>query len=128
MSDQNNNKVNSVKETASRRDVSLSQTILTLLDSVFRAQIHASRSFLSQLLQIGFPHDSRQSENNANTVDDGKFNPETDKPYSLDFYQEMEYQPMVDNNPLEDNNGNPVFRKGYNKILYTLQWVQMFGH
>lgn len=36
--------------------VSLSQVLLAPLDAIFKAQIHAARSFLNMLLQIGFPH------------------------------------------------------------------------
>ncbi|MDP4207260.1 MAG: DUF2589 domain-containing protein [Bacteroidota bacterium] len=37
-------------------EMSLSQAILAPLNSLFKAQIHAGRSFLSYLLQIGYPH------------------------------------------------------------------------
>jgi hypothetical protein len=37
-------------------DISLSQAILAPLDALFKAQVHAARSFLNLLLQIGYPH------------------------------------------------------------------------
>jgi hypothetical protein len=41
---------------AARSVVSLSQVLLAPLDSLFKAQIHAARSFLSMVLQLGTPH------------------------------------------------------------------------
>lgn len=37
-------------------DLSLSQVVLAPLDALFKAQVHAARSFLSLLLQVGFRH------------------------------------------------------------------------
>src|SRR4051812_22916894 len=36
--------------------LSLSQALLAPLDAILKAQLHASRSFLNFLLQIGYPH------------------------------------------------------------------------
>jgi hypothetical protein len=41
---------------AAAENISLSQAILAPLDAVFKAQLHAARSFLSLLLQLGYPH------------------------------------------------------------------------
>jgi hypothetical protein len=41
---------------AAQKNISLSQAILAPLDAVFKAQTHAARSFLSFLLQLGYPH------------------------------------------------------------------------
>jgi hypothetical protein len=41
---------------AESRPVSLSQALLAPLDAIFKAQVHAARSFLNLLLQIGYPH------------------------------------------------------------------------
>jgi hypothetical protein len=41
---------------ASKAIVSLSQVLLAPLDAIFKAQIHAARSFLNLVLQIGYPH------------------------------------------------------------------------
>ena len=41
---------------ASLSEISLSQAILAPLDALFKAQVHAARSFLNLLLQIGYPH------------------------------------------------------------------------
>jgi hypothetical protein len=38
------------------KEISLSQAILAPLDALFKAQVHAARSFLNLLLQIGYPH------------------------------------------------------------------------
>jgi len=37
-------------------EFSLSQAILAPLDAVFKAQLHAARSFLNMLVQLGYPH------------------------------------------------------------------------
>lgn len=37
-------------------EISLSQVLLAPLDAIFKAQIHAARSFLNMILQIGYPH------------------------------------------------------------------------
>ena len=50
MSDQN------IATSAANRQVSLSEAILASLDSVFKAQVHASRSFLNFLFQMAYPH------------------------------------------------------------------------
>lgn len=54
MDDNNMPQFGDVKEAA----VSLSQAILAPLDALFKAQIHAARSFINLLLQIGYPHRS----------------------------------------------------------------------
>src|SRR3569833_2478835 len=41
---------------AAQAMVSLSQALLAPLDSIFKAQIHAARSFLNLLLQLGYGH------------------------------------------------------------------------
>ncbi len=41
---------------AAQSEISLSQAILAPLNSLFKAQIHAGRSYLSYLLQMGYPH------------------------------------------------------------------------
>lgn len=41
---------------ASDSVISLSQAILSPLDALFKAQIHAARSFLNLILQIGYPN------------------------------------------------------------------------
>lgn len=45
-----------VPGSASDSVVSLSQAILAPLDAISKAQIHAARSFLNFVLQIGYPH------------------------------------------------------------------------
>lgn len=45
-----------VEEPASISVISLSQAILAPLDALFKAQVHAARSFLNLLLQIGYPN------------------------------------------------------------------------
>ncbi|MGD1844925.1 MAG: DUF2589 domain-containing protein [Salibacteraceae bacterium] len=41
---------------AAKSVVSLSQVLLAPLDAIFKAQVHAARSFLSLVLQLGYPH------------------------------------------------------------------------
>jgi len=48
--------------------ISLSQAILAPLLSIFKAQVHAARSFLSFLLQIGTPHIPVDGEGEAQTT------------------------------------------------------------
>jgi hypothetical protein len=44
------------KGPASETVLSLSQALLAPLDAILKAQVHAARSFLNLLLQIGYPH------------------------------------------------------------------------
>jgi hypothetical protein len=67
---------------ASSTKVSLSQILLAPLDSIFKAQIHAARSFLNLLLQIGYPH--------IPVNKDGEQVPDKGTPYNLDFNYEVE--------------------------------------
>lgn len=63
--------------------VSLSQALLAPLDAIFKAQIHAARSFLNLVLQIGYPH--------SPVVDSkGNRSPEGGSPYNQDFYYDVE--------------------------------------
>ncbi|MDD5435548.1 MAG: DUF2589 domain-containing protein, partial [Nitrospira sp.] len=63
--------------------VSLSQALLAPLDAIFKAQIHAARSFLNLILQIGYPH---------SPVVDSRGNRRTDggSPYNQEFYYDVE--------------------------------------
>lgn len=67
---------------AAETPVSLSQALLAPLDAIFKAQIHAARSFLSLLLQVGYPHQSLDEE--------GKPKIEGGTPYNQDFFYELE--------------------------------------
>jgi hypothetical protein len=49
---------------ASSTAVSLGQALLAPLDAIFKSQIHAARSFLSLLLQMGTPHVPINEEGN----------------------------------------------------------------
>ncbi|HVE87653.1 MAG TPA: DUF2589 domain-containing protein [Myxococcales bacterium] len=59
--------------------ISLSQAVLAPLDAILKAQLHAGRSFLNMLLQLGYPH---QPDSPAQQP------PRDGKPYTLDFVQE----------------------------------------
>lgn len=63
--------------------ISLSQALLAPLDAIFKAQIHAARSFLNLILQIGYPH---------RPIVDSKGNPSAKggKPYNQEFYYDVE--------------------------------------
>lgn len=50
---------------ASNTDLSLSAAILAPLNAIFEAQVHAARSFLSFILQMGFRHKYSESEKEA---------------------------------------------------------------
>lgn len=58
--------------------VSLSQAILSPLDALFQSQVHAARSFLNLIMQVGYPP---ADSNDAGAADNG--NP--GKPYELEF-------------------------------------------
>lgn len=66
-----------------KKQLSLSQAILSPLDSIFQAQIHAARSFLNMLLQIGYPHIPINPE--GKQMIDEHTDPEKFKPYEIDF-------------------------------------------
>jgi len=67
-----------------KEQLTLSQAILSPLDSIFQAQIHAARSFLNMLLQIGYPHVVVDTA--GHPVKDKKVNPpENFRPYEVDF-------------------------------------------
>src|SRR3569833_22533 len=57
MAEEKKDKVQDFEEgPAAQAMVSLSQALLAPLDSIFKAQIHAARSFLNLLLQLGYGH------------------------------------------------------------------------
>ena len=56
MSDHADSPSKNVNVPASIAEISLSQAILAPLDALFKAQVHAARSFLNLLLQIGYPN------------------------------------------------------------------------
>lgn len=60
--------------------VSLSQAMLAPLDALFKSQIHAARSFLNLILQLGYPHDDQAA---AGTGDEPPPGPQ--KPFELEF-------------------------------------------
>lgn len=65
---------------AAEANISLSQAVLAPLDAIFKAQLHAARSFLNMLLQLGYPHQSRPS---------GEADGGDGRPYTLDFLHEL---------------------------------------
>lgn len=68
--------------------ISLSQALLAPLDAIFKAQIHAARSFLNLILQIGYPH--------SPVVDSkGNRSPEGGSPYNQDFYYDVELNGQI---------------------------------
>lgn len=73
---------------AAQSEMSLSQAILAPLNSLFKAQIHAGRSYLSYLLQMGYPHvnvnqdgqiDELALKNNQDSLYTQKFRFDRDK-------------------------------------------------
>jgi hypothetical protein len=70
---------------AAQAALSLSQAVLAPLDAVLKAQIHAARSFLNLVLQLGFPHaevDEKGHPLPEQLANDGK-------PYALEFYSDV---------------------------------------
>jgi len=82
---------------ASKAMVSLSQALLAPLDSIFKAQIHAARSFLNLLLQMGYAHRPVNDEGlplktapAEHAAGQPTAEPPPDgTPYELDFYHDV---------------------------------------
>lgn len=83
-----------VKEAA----VSLSQAILAPLDALFKAQVHAARSFINLLLQIGYPHRPVDGLNNVTGEEYYGDDTEPHKPFELEF----KYSSTGENNTQQD--------------------------
>src|SRR5260221_13013910 len=67
--------------------VSLSQMILAPLDAIFKAQVHAARSFLNFVLQLSYPH---REDGTPGAAQSGQTpSGEPDCIYSVDFVQEV---------------------------------------
>lgn len=86
---------------ASGAIISLSQALLAPLDAIFKAQIHAARSFLNMLLQLGYPHKPideegehvpEKKEGKTEAGPAGEKQPQKDLPYNLNFH----YETMID--------------------------------
>lgn len=65
--------------------LTLSQAVLAPINSILQAQVHASRSFLNLVLQMGFGHKDIDDNGNATRTADAK---ENDTLYQLEFIQE----------------------------------------
>lgn len=68
---------------ASKAIVSLSQVLLAPLDAIFKAQIHAARSFLNMVLQMGYPH--LKVDENGQPLPMDQQEPDADKVYMQEF-------------------------------------------
>ena len=68
---------------ASKAIVSLSQVLLAPLDAIFKAQIHAARSFLNMVLQMGYPH--LKLDENGQPLPMDQQEPDADKVYMQEF-------------------------------------------
>lgn len=69
--------------------VTLSQAILSPLNAIFQAQVHAARSFINLILQVGYPHlavDAQGRTIKGNTPDED----ERHRPYELEFHFDKE--------------------------------------
>lgn len=74
---------------AATQPVSLSQVLLAPLDAIFKAQIHAARSFLNLVLQIGYPH--------VPVKKDGERMPHEDsRPYSQNFFYDANINGVIE--------------------------------
>ena len=75
---------------ASNAIISLSQAILAPLDAVLKGQIHAARSFLNFVLQMGYPH--YPVDESGNPIPKENLTAEEQKKYdtlyNLEFYHE----------------------------------------
>jgi len=68
---------------AAQAIVSLSQVLLAPLDAIFKAQVHAARSFLNLVLQLGYPHLKVDKDGNPLPMD--QQDPDADKVYMQEF-------------------------------------------
>lgn len=75
---------------ATEAELSLAQAILSPLDSIFQAQVHAARSFINLLLQVGYPHLSIDKNTGRPSTDPAVNPPEKYKPYELEFNFDQE--------------------------------------
>lgn len=75
---------------ADQAELSLSQAILSPLDSIFQAQVHAARSFINLLLQVGYPHLVIDKNTGRPSTDPAVNPPEKYKPYELEFNFDQE--------------------------------------
>jgi hypothetical protein len=67
--------------------ISLSQVLLAPLDSIFKAQIHAARSFLNMVLQMGYAHQPVKEDGTPEKVSETTNQP--DQVYMSEFTLEM---------------------------------------
>jgi hypothetical protein len=79
------------KEGKGSSSLSLSEALLAPLNSIFEAQIHASRSFLSFFLQMGFRHKYSEAEKEVL-----KKNPDENKDILLYLEQEKKAKEEID--------------------------------
>ena len=70
------------KKPAAISEISLSQALLAPLDAIFKAQIHAARSFLNMILQLGYRHQP--------VGKDGQPIRENGVPYNQEFFYDAE--------------------------------------
>jgi hypothetical protein len=75
------------QQPAAQASISLAQAVLAPLDAIFKAQLHAGRSFLNMLLQLGYPARPPGSEPPTDPVT-GEVLP--DRPYTMDFLHVVE--------------------------------------
>jgi hypothetical protein len=75
------------RQPAAQASISLAQAVLAPLDAIFKAQLHAGRSFLNMLLQLGYPARPPGSEPPKDPVT-GEILP--DRPYTMDFLHVVE--------------------------------------
>ena len=68
---------------AAKAVISLSQVLLAPLDAIFKAQIHAARSFLNLVLQMGYPH--VKVDANGNALPEAEQDPGWDQVYMQEF-------------------------------------------
>lgn len=76
---------------AAETSISLSQAVLAPISAVLKAQLHAGRSFLNMLLQLGYPHRPTRSEGDGGEEGAGEPlppEPNEQRPYTLDFIHE----------------------------------------
>jgi hypothetical protein len=77
---------------AAETSISLSQAVLAPISAILKAQLHAGRSFLNMLLQLGYPHRQARAGGEPGEAGDAEpllpRDPNEQRPYTLDFVHE----------------------------------------
>lgn len=68
--------------------LTLNQAILSSVNAILQAQVHAARSFLNMVLQMGFPH--QNIDDDGKNIEHPDQRTDQDQLYRLEFIQEQQ--------------------------------------